>query len=217
MNTKTFNVFIKDKIITAEDNYVIICDNSNYQIKFTFDAEWKEHLIKTARFIYLKDKEQKIVDVVFDSDTCNIPIISNAKYLKVGVFAGNLHTTTSLIIKCDKSILGEDGTPEVPQEDVYNRIIEKCNDAISIAQSVEDRANRGEFKGEKGDKGSKGDRGEQGLKGEKGDTPDLINYYTKSEVDVKICDLQEFVNDMNHDVANLYNTIGDIETLLGGI
>ena len=46
---------------------------------------------------------------------------------------------------------------------------------------------------------------------------ELENHYTKGEIDAKIKDLQEFVDSLDEDVAALYNTVGDIETLLGGI
>ena len=49
-------------------------------------------------------------------------------------------------------------TDDIPnKEDFVQYIEQKTDEALEIAQSVEERANNGEFDGEKGDKGDKGD------------------------------------------------------------
>lgn len=49
-------------------------------------------------------------------------------------------------------------------------IAENAENAIGKVNSLEERANSGEFKGDKGDTGAKGDKGDTGAKGDKGDT-----------------------------------------------
>ena len=108
----------------------IVCGNSDYVIEFAFDAEWAAHNEKIARFIW----NGAYKDVTFTGTTCPVPIITNTTLVEVGVYAGELSTTTPALIGCQKSILCQStepgGTPFT--------------------------------KGEKGDQGEQGERGERG-------------------------------------------------------
>lgn len=118
------NISVIDKVATYQKrNGAIVCGNSDYQIKFTFDEEWSTYPTKTARFIY----DSQFTDVVFTGDTCEVPIMQDITLLSVGVFAGNLITTTPALIPCVKSILCENGTPVEPTPDVYAQIMELLN------------------------------------------------------------------------------------------
>lgn len=155
----TIKINIKNKTPTAEEKYEIVCGNSDYIIKFAFDSEWDNYDIKTARFNFTQNGAPSYIDVVFEGDECPVPILSNIQCFNIGVFAGDLHTTAPCLIVCKKSILCDNGTPAEPPEDVYNQIMEKCNEAVTTAKAVEEAAEAGEFKGEKGDKGDKGEAG----------------------------------------------------------
>lgn len=141
------NINVKNKIATAAEDYIIVCGNSDYIIKFAFDDEWNEHNTKTARFGFTQNGVKKFIDVLFEGNVCNMPVLSNTTTVEIGVYAGDLHTTTPCMLSCAKSILCDGGTPEEPPEDIYNQIIEKCDEAVSTAASVEERANNGEFNG----------------------------------------------------------------------
>ena len=153
------DISVKNKIAKAAEDYKIVCGNSDYTIKFAFDSEWDGYEVKTARFGFKQNGVKKHIDVLFENDLCNMPVLNNIGMVEIGVFAGDLHTTTPCLLSCEKSILCESGTPEAPTPDIYNQIIEKCNEAVEIANSVERRADNGEFDGDKGDKGDKGDAG----------------------------------------------------------
>lgn len=118
---KTIEITVKDKIATARDGAVYVCGNSDFFVDFTFDSEWDEFDTKTARFSYNDGKYQ---DIVFDGTRCEIPVIYDVLYIKVGVFAGNLHTTTPAYINAKKSILCDSGAPDDPAPDVYAQIME---------------------------------------------------------------------------------------------
>lgn len=142
-----FLIDIKNKIATAADDYKIVCGNSDYTVKFTFDEEWSKHTTKTARFSFIQEGVKKFIDVVFEGVECFAPILSNTHSVEIGVFAGDLQTTTPCILTCEKSILCEKGLPEAPAPNVYNQIIEICEETEEIAKSVEKRADNGEFNG----------------------------------------------------------------------
>ena len=133
------NISVKNKIAVQTNKTEYICDNSDFIIKFNFDAEWDAYDTKTARFCY----NGKYVDAVFTGDSCAIPIISDTNDISIGVYAGNLHTTTPALVLCEKSILGGSGFPADPPDDVYNQIMELIQglgtpDAEAIAKAVAD-------------------------------------------------------------------------------
>lgn len=137
-------VDIKNKIAELSAPALIVCGNSDYVVNFNFDEEWDEHRIRTARF----STWNGYTDVVFEGSECPVPVLSRATFVKVGVFAGDLHTTTPAFIPCKKSIRCEGGAPIEPTPDVYAQLI----------QLIESGAVRGP-QGEKGEKGEKGDAG----------------------------------------------------------
>lgn len=99
---KDLHIVVNNKIATYQKrDGDIVCGNNDYQIVFTFDDEWDSYSTKTARFVW----NGKYLDVIFAGNTCPVPIIQNADSVEVGVYAGNLCTTTPAKIGCVKSIL----------------------------------------------------------------------------------------------------------------
>ena len=109
----------------------IVCGNKDYQIQFTFDSEWSEYTTKTARFIW----NGSYIDVSFTGDICTVPAIYNTDELEVGVYAGNLKTTTSAFIGCYRSILCENATPSEDSDRFY------ANEAKEAADEAKEAAN----------------------------------------------------------------------------
>ena len=106
------NISVENKIAEA-DGTLYVCDNSDFIAKFAFDAEWEAYENKTARFCY----NNSYVDVVFTGNECPVPIISGTYFFNIGVYAGNLRTTTPARVPCKKSILcGSESESSVSQE-----------------------------------------------------------------------------------------------------
>lgn len=126
------NVSVRDKIATAPDDATYICGNSDFIIAFDFDAEWAEYNVKTARFRY----GGAYLDQVFTGSECPVPVISDTFRLEVGVFAGDLHTTTPAYVSAKKSILCGGGLPDDPPPDVYVQIMEQLNSIVTGGGSV---------------------------------------------------------------------------------
>ena len=116
------SITVKNKVARA-DRAIIVCDNSDYVAVFDFDAEWDAYTTKTARFVY----GGKYTDVVFSGNECAVPVMQNTRAVTVGVFAGDLHTTTPAYISCVPSILFGNGIPADPTPDVYAQIMELLN------------------------------------------------------------------------------------------
>lgn len=122
--SKTLHITVVDKVATyRQRDGVIVCGNNDYVIEFTFDAEWDEHDVKTARFV----TNGTYTDVVFEGASVTVPVLTNTTSVSVGVFAGDLKTTTPAIIECQKSILCDGGVPADPPPDVYAQIMSMLN------------------------------------------------------------------------------------------
>ena len=122
---KEIKINVADKVASAIGSPVIVCGNSNYKITFIFDSEWGAYQEKTARFTFRRDGIDKYIDVLFSGNSCTAPILTNIERVSIGVYAGDLRTTTGAEIRCKKSILCRGGLKhEQPPEDVYNQILE---------------------------------------------------------------------------------------------
>ncbi len=118
------NITVRNKVAVAPARDRYVCGNSDFVVRFDFDAEWDAFNTKTARFI---KEDGTPYDVVFSGNECPVPLILDTCKLMVGVFAGNLSTTTAAYVPCKKSILCGGGVPDAPEKDVYNQIMEKLN------------------------------------------------------------------------------------------
>lgn len=118
------SVTVADKKARAEKHEPLVCGNSDYIVKFKFDAEWTGYDVKTARFIF---SDHSYIDVVFRGDECAVPVLKNTHEVLVGVYAGDLKTTTPAYLRAYRSILCGEGAPVDPDPDVYHQIMELLN------------------------------------------------------------------------------------------
>lgn len=124
----SIQIQVRNKVaVNLTPEVVIVCGNSGYDVEFSFDEEWASEAVKTARFVYRKGGQNYFDDVVFSGTTAKAPVLSNINYVLVGVYAGDLITTTPAVVECDKSILCGSGTHKDPTPDVYNQLIELIN------------------------------------------------------------------------------------------
>lgn len=121
----TIEINVRDKVAREPTGCAyIVCNNTDYTISFDFDAEWDAYSVKTARFIW----NCQYRDVVFSGTEFTAPAIDDASVVAIGVFAGELRTTTPALIPCRRSILDGDGIPAPPSEDVYSQIMALLNE-----------------------------------------------------------------------------------------
>lgn len=119
---KTLHIAVADTRATYQkrDGNIVCGNKEKYQIAFTFDSEWDAYETKTARFTW----RGQVQDVIFTGDTCDVPSIYGTDRVLVGVYAGDLITTTPAVIECELSILCQGGLPADPPDDVYAQIME---------------------------------------------------------------------------------------------
>lgn len=109
---------------------VIVCGNNDYRIRFTFDIEWAPGAVKTARFVYIQDGTVAYTDAVFEGDTVAVPVLANTREVRVGVFEGDLQTTTPAVIPCELSIRCGTGAPVDPTPSQYDQIMELLSQGV---------------------------------------------------------------------------------------
>lgn len=125
---KNINVHIKDRVARAEGDPVIICGNGDYTVTFSFDEEWGGANVKTARFKFNTAEGPEHIDQPFTGDTVDVPELSDIREVEVGVFVGDLNTTTGASIRCKPCIRCGSGAPKDPTPDVYDELMELIND-----------------------------------------------------------------------------------------
>ena len=131
------NINIANKRATTEGSPVIVCGNSDYMLQLTFDDEWSAATYKTARFVYVQNGQVLHEDRDFNGTEVQVPALANTTQVKVGVFAGELYTSTAAVIPCKASILCGSGEPANPTPEEDARIMELLNLAIKQQADAE--------------------------------------------------------------------------------
>ena len=107
----TLNITVRNKIATTTDPTTVVNGNNDYTVVFDFDSEWDSLSSKTAMFVYGRE-EQKYKTVTFTGNSCVMPALYNTGYVLIGVFAGDIKTTTAAYVKCIPCIRDNDSTPD---------------------------------------------------------------------------------------------------------
>ena len=133
-----FTISIENKIAVPVNAPEIICGNSDYVIEFAFDNEWNDYEVKTARFTFKLNGENVWKETVFTGTECKMPVMSNITEVYVGVYAGELSTTTPAKLTCKKSILCSSSMHKAPEDDVYIQLLNllKDNFPVDVALQV---------------------------------------------------------------------------------
>ena len=92
------NISVKNKIATADES-VIVCGNSDYTVRFELDGEWAGHETKTMRVDMLNGSYS---EVMFDGESCPLPVIRDRTRIAIGIYAGEIRTTTPAVLRCEK-------------------------------------------------------------------------------------------------------------------
>ena len=105
----TLNITVRNKIATTTAPAPVVNGNNDYTVVFDFDSEWDSLSSKTAMFVYGRE-EQKYKTVTFTGNSCVMPALYNTGYVLIGVFAGDIKTTSAAYVKCIPCIRDNDST-----------------------------------------------------------------------------------------------------------
>ena len=115
---------IANKRATLTTPIVIVTANSDYEITFDFDSEWDDFDAKTLEVKYIDTAcVMRKQEVLFEGDTVALPVLHNIREVAIGVYAGNLHTSTPAVIPCERSISDGDAVHDAPTPDVYVQLL----------------------------------------------------------------------------------------------
>ena len=93
-------VTVRDKIATG-DGTRIVCGNSDYIVRFDLDSEWEQLDGLTMVVVYA---DKTYTEVLCNENRASLPAISNQLYVEIGLYAGNMRTTTPAAFDCVKSV-----------------------------------------------------------------------------------------------------------------
>lgn len=114
------NITVAHKVAVS-DTQSIVCDNSDYTVHWTLDAEWSAYETKTMRTIYMDGTYE---DTVFNGDTIALPVCTVPGVVQIGLFAGNLRTSRVAILRALPSVRSAAGAPADPTPDVYDQLMD---------------------------------------------------------------------------------------------
>lgn len=127
-------IIVREKVARLANKHdFAVCGNSDYRIKFDFDSEWDAYEVKTARFKY----NGTYTDVVFNGCECPMPIITSAFRVEVGVYAGDLRTTSCAVLPLKKSILCGSETESKESQEIKDSINKILKEKIDSPQKAE--------------------------------------------------------------------------------
>ena len=128
------SISVQNRQAIQTDSTPYICGNGDYEVKFAFDSEWDAFPVKTARF----QSEGWFTDVLFRGDGCPVPALDHIRQLEVGVYAGNIQTTTPARVYVQPGIRTVWGSPEEPAPSVYDQIMDAFRDTgVTLRQTQE--------------------------------------------------------------------------------
>ena len=125
-------VTVRDKIATAGDQKVV-CGNSDYTVCFDLDAEWGSYETKTMRVVY---HDHTYTDVVFTGIEAPLPVVVNQSAIRVGLFAGDLHTSSPAYFPCVPSILCGNASESKESQELKDNMNKILAEKVDVPQTA---------------------------------------------------------------------------------
>lgn len=219
---KQINIEIRNKRakLTNPDEY-LVCGNNDYELVFDFDEEWAKYPAKTALFVFA----DKSVPVIFEGNICKGVAIEGATECAIGVFTGDIKTTTGAFICCVASIRDIGKTPKTPEPDVYNQIMELLQKAIQAHTELPTGGKAGQILKKKSEK----DYDTEWADDEGGISEEDVNRKIESSLTTGRADIVKYsteepdysvieaINTSLLNIDSLYGYISNIENEINGV
>lgn len=106
------NISIANRIACTAAGTSAVQHNTDYQVQFSFDAEWDAYPSKKAVFVWQENDSTVAEFINFTGTLVPMPKISGSSYILIGVTAGDMLTSTAAKIHCRGSILTAAGREE---------------------------------------------------------------------------------------------------------
>lgn len=134
------SIAVRDRMAVLISPRAIVSDNTGYVVRFDFDEEWGAYDTKTVWFVR-DDGTCYPPAVIKEEGQCSLPRINGTGHIRIGVTAGDIHTSTAASLTVLPSVLEIGGQvleadPTAPAA-VWDWILEKLRaiEQNSAAQS----------------------------------------------------------------------------------
>ena len=119
------HITVRERIAQADGNPEIVCGNSDYTAVFDFDAEWNDYPQKTLRTVWRDTATGKLGrdDIMFDGNRAVLPPVWRTNQVLIGVYAGNIRTTTAARVPCIGCITDTAPHHDDPDDALYRQLI----------------------------------------------------------------------------------------------
>ena len=119
---------VRDKIATVEGSPTIVCGNDGYHAIFDLDDEWSSYELLTMRINWTDtfSGQPRHTDVPFIRGIgyADIPAIADAYEVQLGIYAGDIRTSTPARIPCERCITDSGMYHEDPEPQTYAALLE---------------------------------------------------------------------------------------------
>ena len=124
------SITVRSKIAELQGLQQIVCGNSDYVAVFDLDSDWDEYDLKTAHFVWndMRSGKMQEYELVFSGSSVQIPAIYRTDLLLIGIYAGNIRTTSPARIPCIRCITDEESGHPAPAPDIYEELLEAIED-----------------------------------------------------------------------------------------
>ena len=126
------SIKIRDKIAQVQGSPQIVCGNSDYCAVFDFDAEWGDYDEKTMHIVWMdiSSGTLKHYDVQFSGSTAVLPALYGCDCACIGVYAGDIRTTTPARVPCLRCITDGEPYHDDPPPDIYLQLMDYMEQII---------------------------------------------------------------------------------------
>lgn len=118
-------ITVRDKVARTTGSPEIVCGNSDYVAVFDFDTEWESYPAKTLRTVWRENDTGRIVhaDTLFTGYSVPIPPVWRTNQVLIGVYAGDIRTTTPARVPCAGCITDSAPQHSDPDDALYRQLL----------------------------------------------------------------------------------------------
>lgn len=131
---KEIHVTVRDGVAFQTDHTAYIAGDGETWVVFAFEDDWSRYPARVARF----QTESGYQDVMFRGEKCHVPVFTYAQKLEVGLYAGNLRTTTPARLFVRPGIRSAWGAPADPEPNVFDQLMECFGESDLKMEALED-------------------------------------------------------------------------------
>ena len=119
------HITVRERIAQADGDPEIVCGNSDYTAIFDFDAEWVAFPQKTMRTVWRDTETGRLVhvDALFTGSSATLPPVWRTCQVLIGVYAGDIRTTTAARVPCIGCITDTAPHHDDPDDALYRQLL----------------------------------------------------------------------------------------------